>query len=123
MERTSVSQTQLVNQVLGIGHGDLSIYNTIGLLAAEHEAELLGHLIAWNQNKGEIRDNKVALPVLALRGKPDQELYENAVAHLCLLSPRDLLRACKYHRSLPVTPPGGAGMLKEGVTRFLRERE
>ena len=64
MEKTAVSRNQLVNQLLHMGHGDLSIYNDIGLKAVKAEPELFGHLIAWNTKKGEVRDSKVALPVL-----------------------------------------------------------
>lgn len=123
MEKTEVERNQIINQLIRIGHGDLKIYNEIGLKAVELEPELFAHLIAWNEKKGEVRDSKVALPVIALRGGNDQELLENAAAHLCKLSPRDLLRACRYHRELPTTFGGGAWWLKHSVFRFLRERE
>ena len=123
MERTEVSRNQLVNQLLHVGHGNLDIYNEIGLKAAQVESELFGHLIAWNHKKGEVRDSKVALPVLALRGNPDRELYENAVAHLTLLDPRNLLRGIYYHKSLPRTTGGGGKVLKEGIEFYLRVRE
>ena len=96
MEKTDVTRNQIVNQILKVGHGDLSIYEDIGLRAVQTEPELFGHLIAWNQIKGEVRDSKVALPVIALRGQHDEELFENAAAHLCLLDPRNLVRAVKF---------------------------
>jgi hypothetical protein len=83
-------------------------------------------LIAWNQIKGEVRDSKAALPVIALRGEADQELFENAVAHLCLLDPRNLVRAIEFNRKLsktiPVTP-GAGNLLEKGVHQYLRARE
>jgi len=123
MERTEVSRNQLVNQLLHVGHGNLDIYNEIGIKAALIEPELFGHLIAWNHKKGEVRDSKVAFPILALRGNPDKELYENAIAHLTLLDPRNLLRGIYYHKSLPQTTGGGGKALKEGILFYLRDRE
>lgn len=123
MEKTHITPNQIINQLLCIGHGDLSGYTATGLLAARHEAELLGRMISWNRTRGKIRDTKVALPVLALRGPADEELFENAAAHLCTLSPRDLLRAASYHRQLGGVTPGGGRWLKTAVHRYIRERE
>lgn len=124
MERTEVSRNQLVNQLLHIGHGDLSIYNDIGLKAVKAEPELFAHLIAWNHKKGEVRDSKKAFPAIALRGASDKELYENAVAHLCLLDPRNLLSSLVYSKcGLPQIGDGGKRILKEGVSLYLRKRE
>ncbi len=100
MERTEVSRNQLVNQLLHVGHGNLDIYIEVGSKAVQEEPELFGHLIVWNQKKGEVRDSKVALPVLALRGNPDKGLYENAVANLCRLDPKNLLKAILFSRGL-----------------------
>jgi len=124
IELTEVSRNQLISEILHIGHGDLSIYNNIGIKATKAEPELFAHLIAWNHVKGEVRDSKVALPILALRGE-FHELYENAVAHLCLLDPRNFLRAIKYHKELNQLHPtmGGAKILKAGVILYLRLRE
>ena len=123
MERTEVSRNQLINQLLHIGHGNLDIYNEIGLKAAQFESELFSHLIAWNHKKGEVRDSKVAFPILALRGSSDRELYENAVAHLTLLDPRNFLRGIYYNRSLPRTTGGGGRVLKKGIEFYIRMRE
>ena len=123
MEKTLITQNQIVNQILRIGHGDLSTFTEVGLKAVTHEPELFAHLIAYNQKRGEVRDSKVALPVIALRGERDMEFYENAAAHLCLLSARDLVRAVRYHKSLSVTTNGGAQWLKTAVELYLRKRE
>lgn len=122
METTHVTQVQMTNDLLRIGHGDLTIYNDIGMAAVTHEPELFAHLIAWNDKKGEVRDSKVALPIIALRGSPDAVLYENAAAHLCKLSPRDLVRATRYHRQLP-SPNGGGAWLKTAIEKYVRIRE
>ena len=122
-ETQIISRNTLVNQLLHIGHGDLSIYTQTGLRAAQEEPELFAHLIAWNEINGEVRDSKTALPVLALRGDRDLELYENAAAHLCKLSTRDLLRACRYDRSLITPGHGGRAWLKRAVINYIRHRE
>ncbi len=99
-ERQTVSRNEIVTALLRIGHGDLSIYVNTGIKAAQAEPELLAHVIAYNEKKGEVRDSKTALPVLALRGALDRELYENALAHLCLLDPRSLVKAQRFHIGL-----------------------
>lgn len=116
------SQAQLVNQILKIGHGDLSVFTSTGTYAAQNEPELFGHLISWNTKHGQVRDSKVALPILALRGPVDDQLYENAAANLCLLSPRDLVRATRFHRELPRCN-GGGSWLKRAVHAYIRHRE
>lgn len=133
-ETAGLNRTELIGQLLQIGHGKLDIYVPICSQAVKEEPELFAHLIAWNDRKGEVRDSKVAFPVIALRGDKDLELYENAAAHLCLLDPRNLVRAVEFHRSLNAVmtypPPGrytvkhGAGnMLETAVLKYIRARE
>ena len=143
MEKTAVTKNQIVNELIRIGHGDLSIYLDTGLKAVETEPELFAHLIAWNYKNGKVRDSKAAFPVIALRGEKDDELYENAIAHLCMLSPRELLKAVEFHKKMAckgiittpdtgvrktkgigLTAKGGAGtMLKQAITRYIRAQE
>lgn len=131
VEQATISRNQLVNQILRIGHGDLSTYIPVGLQAVQDEPDLFAHLIAWNHIKGEVRDSKVALPVMALRGPADPELFENAVAHLCLLDPRNLVRAINFSRdfakktfpfNFKITP-GAGNLLEKAVVRYVRVRE
>lgn len=123
MEKTLITQNQIVNELLKIGHGNLDTYTPAGLKAVSEEPELFAHLIAYNEKKGEVRDSKVAFPILALRGTRDMEFYENAAAHLCLLSPKDLVRAIRYHKSLPSTKNGGSKWLAEAVNLYVKNRE
>lgn len=126
MERQTISRNQIVNQILKIGHGDLSGFVPTCLQAVRDEPELFAHLIAWNEIKGEIRDSKIAFPVLALRGNKDDELYENAVAHLCLLDPRNLMKSVKFSRELNGQCPlstGAGTMLKNAVTQYITDRQ
>lgn len=123
MEKSTISRNQLVNQIIQIEHGNLDNFLKTGLIAAKDEPELFAHLIAWNEKKGEIRDSKLALPIIALRGESDKELFENAIAHLCLLDPRNLVRAIEFNKKIKnITPPSGA-MLKYAVKEYLKIRE
>jgi len=127
VEKEIISKNKIISSLLHIGHGDLSIYSKTSIDAANHEPELFAHLISWNSKKGEVRDSKVAFPVCALRGKTDLELFENAVANLCLLDPRNLVRAVTYNKALtkasnPVTD-GAGKMLKRGMARYIEERQ
>lgn len=99
-EQVTVSRNEIVSALMQVGHGDLTVYTDVGLRAVRQESELLAHVIAYNFIKGEVRDSKVALPVLALRGEYDQELCENAIAHLCLLDPINLVRAQRFNLGL-----------------------
>lgn len=128
MEKELISKNQLINQLIRVGHGNFDVYRDTITPAVKEEPELFAHLIAWNHIKGEVRDSKVAFPILALRGTPDLELYENAVAHLLLLDPRNLLRAVEYHSSLnhieSYQVRGGAGNLLEmGIRKYIKIRE
>lgn len=77
--------------------GSFSEYIPVGKRAAVEQPEFLAHLIAWNQRKGQVRDSKVALPVVSLldRDFPD-EFVDNSLAHIALLGPRELLRAYRF---------------------------
>jgi hypothetical protein len=123
MENTGISKSQLVSQLIKIGHKDLTIYQDIGFQTAKQEPELFAHIISWNSKKGEVRDSKVALPIIALKSKGDDELFENAAANLCLLDTRDFLRASRFSKSLPISHDGGSKFLKQAVNLYLRERE
>lgn len=104
-------------------HGDLAQYAPIGVDAAAREPEFFSRLIAWNDRKGQIRDAKVALPVLALTAAgvmQDAELRENALAHIVRLDPRNLVRALRFAKSQPVHQ---RRRLARTVEQYLRERE
>lgn len=123
MDKQIVSKNTMVNELIRIGHKDLKIYADIGLVSVREEPELFAHVISWNSKNGSVRDSKVALPIIALRGKTDDELFENAVANLCLLDPRNLLRACYFNKELSQVSPGGSKMLKNGIYMYLDVRE
>ena len=128
-EKQLYSRNKLVASLMKIGHSDLSLYIPEGLAAAKADADVLGHFIAWNEKNGKVRDSKVALPPLALRGltKQDADLAENAVAHMLLLSPRDLERSYDFSKKLTADghniPAGFRKLLQQGIKTYLEQRE
>ncbi len=113
-----------------IGHGDLALYERDCLVAAMVDPEMFAHLTAWNQIHGKVRDSKVAYPILALRGTPrvDHNAFaENAVAHLMLLGPRELVRAYHFNKKLSGEakriPGGRRRLLERALKQYLVVRE
>lgn len=100
MERTNYHYTQLVNELSKSRHGELIGYQPITDRTAENDPEFLSRFIAWNLLKGEIRDAKIAIPILSLRKLRDAELTENAVASLMALDPKSLVRAYRFNKAL-----------------------
>lgn len=129
VETQAYSRNKLVASLMQIKHGDLSLYIPDGLAAAKADPDILAHFIAWNQKNGKVRDAKVALPPLALRGlaAKDADLAENAVAHMLSLSPRDLVRAYDFSKALTkdgkVIPGGHRRLLESGLKLYLEQRE
>jgi hypothetical protein len=120
MER-GLTKNAVISELTRSPHGDLAQYLPIGMKAAAEDPNFFGHLIAWNQGKGQIRDAKVALPVIALTATgEDAELRDNALAHIVSLDPRNLVRAVRFAK-------GQKGvrqrLLYRTVERYLRERE
>lgn len=123
MER-GLSRNQIITALTRSPHGELKEFVQIGKEAALREPEFLAHLIAWNRRNGQVRDSKVALPVVHLSvpyvGGPD-EFAENSLAHLALLDPRNLVRAMRFAREIKT--PGRARALLRVVEKYLRVRE
>lgn len=128
-EQQLYSRNKLVAALLKIKHGDLSLYIPEGLAAAKADPDVLAHFIAWNHKNGKVRDAKVALPPLALRGlnSQDVDLAENAVSHMLSLSPRDLVRSYDFSKSLTSQGNNITGghrrLLETGLKRYLEARE
>jgi len=125
---TALSTQQLIGGLVKSVHKSLDLYKVDALKVVNQDPDLFAHLIAWNQKNGEIRDAKVAFPVLALRGDtgPQKIFFENAVAHTMLLDPRNLVRVAYFHRDLNKANPvmnGASALLKYGMTQYLRIRE
>jgi hypothetical protein len=104
---TGITKNQILSALAKSPHGKLEEYIAIGVAAAKQEPEFFAHLIAWNQIKGEIRDAKVALPIVSLMAAnfvAEPELLENSLAHLARLGPRELLRAYRFALSSKPRP-------------------
>lgn len=113
----------VVAQLTQSPHGVLSAYKDVGEKVAAEDPEFFAHLLIWNHIKGQVRDAKVALPVLAIRatyGVPGASEYlENAQAALSLADPRTLLRGLAFARELKVPVKA----VRPVVERYLKERE
>jgi hypothetical protein len=98
-ETTSLTKNRIISELSKSPHGSLKEYLPIGRQAAEQEPEFFAHLIAWDALRGQVRDAKVALPLVSLSvpSFPDT-LAENSWAHLAKLNPRELLKALKFTR-------------------------
>jgi hypothetical protein len=119
---TGLTSQQLIGNLIKVGHKSFGMYVPDGMKVLDQDPNFYAHLVAWNHLKGEVRDSKVALPVIGLRGGSPEE-KENAVAHLLLLDPRNLLRASYFHRELTLTRPGAGPLFKDGIVQYLRTRE
>lgn len=123
MEKGITTQ-QMIGNLVRVGHKSLELYKEEGLKVVDQDPNLFAHLVAWNYQNGEIRDAKVALPVTALKGEPGgrKVYHNNAIAHLLLLDPRNLVRAIYFNKSWK-NGTGSRTLLKYGIERYLRIRE
>lgn len=96
-----LTANQLIAELSRSAHGDYNAYGPVITRAATEQSDLLAHLIAYNLTNGQIRDSKVALPIISLMlpGFPEA-LRENSMAALASLSPRDFLAGLKFARAL-----------------------
>lgn len=93
-------------------------YSPVGTTAVMDDERFFAGLIAWNHQKGSVRDAKVALPVIGLASQ-DTELIENALAHMADLRPREFLRACEFARERKIK----TNMVRRLVARWLKDLE
>jgi hypothetical protein len=121
MEKSGLTRQRIVAELSRSPHGKLSEYVGIGKAAVEQEGEFFAHLIAWDRTNGQIRDSKVALPVIGLAFQNEPEFVDNSLAHLALLAPRELSRA--YRFALELRPKGKMRQIRRGVEAYLREKE
>lgn len=127
MEQTR-DRNALVAQLTKMPHGKLTAYLPAVLPVARQDPELLAHLLVWNLAHSQVRDVRVAFPVIALRNEARHpEFTENALATLASLGPRDLLRAVRFNQelrenNLPLVTNAGLS-LQETVEKYLRARE
>lgn len=128
-EAQAYSQSALLASLMQIHHGELKNYLPVAVPAAKSDPELFAHLVAWDANSGKVKDSKRAMPLIALRGLTSEhvEFAENAVAHLLLLSPRELAAAYRFNHEMVQAglyiPGGHRRMLEKGIRMYLTVRE
>lgn len=102
---SKLTKNQIISELTKSPHGDLKQYVPMAQAATREEGEFMAHLIAWNQIKGQIRDAKVALPVISLSVPGfHNEFVENSLAHISFLGLRELARA--FRLALDIKVPG-----------------
>lgn len=134
-----LDKKRIIAELTKSAHGDLSAYLEVGRRAALQDPDFFAHLVAWNHVKGQVRDAKIALPVIALLNYYDvakREYIDNALAHLGDLRPQDLRRVFfetkrfdkAAKKSVPVpaflnSAQAPKRLLRRFVTRYLRDLE
>jgi hypothetical protein len=121
MLESGLTKNQIIAELARSSHGNLHKYLDVGMQATESDPEFMGHLIAWNWKKGQIRDSKTALPVITLTLGKDlpEEIRENSLAHMALLDARNLLKAVRFGKELKVSNRS----LRYVVRKYLKNLE
>lgn len=116
------TRNQLIQELTRSPHGQLSEYVPMGIQASASDPDFYAHLIAWNAKNGEIRDARVALPVISLSsvGFPLM-LVGNSIAHMLLLDPRLLVKALSFSRAVRIEPH--TRQVMRAVGQYLKVRE
>lgn len=131
---STLTKNEILSQLTLSPHGKLIEYCPVGFKAVEQDPEFYAHLIAYDFVRGQIRDSKVAFPMISLASKDYPKAFvSNSLAHLALLSPRDLLRGLRFYSEMRHHDYAKFGALygtlghgkdiKRTVARFLRARE
>lgn len=119
---SGITQNHMIEVLTRSPHGKLEEYLPVGRIAAKQQPEFIAHLIAWNERNGQIRDSKVALPIATLCEPAfSGELEENSYAHMALRSPRELVSAWRFAKT--VKPVGHMRKINRLVARYLQARE
>lgn len=122
MSEVGLTKNRIISELSKSPHGSLKEYTTIGRQAATQEPEFLAHLIAWDAQKGQVRDARVALPLVSLSVPSfPEELADNSFAHIAKLNPRELLKA--YRFALELKLPTKMRRLRTIVSLYLQQLE
>jgi len=117
-----ITKNRIISELAKSTHGDYKSYLVIGHEAAKQDPEFLAHLISWNHIKGQVRDSKVALPIVSLSCSDFAgDFVQNSLAHLASLDPRNLVKALHFGREIKTHGHGRA--IKRMVREYLRARE
>lgn len=121
-ESGALTRNTIITELTRSPHGQLADYQPVATRAAQSEPEFLAHLIAWDRVNGQIRDSKVAMPVISLATRTFPEAFtENSLAHIASLSPRDLVRALRFAKTIKTD--GRMRSIRRVVGRYLKIRE
>jgi hypothetical protein len=121
MENLELTKQKLISELSKSPHGKLAEYVPVAKQGIAQEPEFAAHLLAWDRTHGQIRDSKVALPVVTLAFEKEPEFIDNAFAHLALLGPRELLRAYTFARE--IRPVGQMLSFRRLIGNYLAEKE
>jgi hypothetical protein len=117
-----LTKNKILSELSRSPHGKLQEYVPIGRLATKNEPEFMAHLISWDRFKGQIRDAKVALPVVSLSVPGfHQEFVENSLAHITLLNPRELIRVFRFSKEIKIS--GRMKEVRRLIEYYLRDKE
>lgn len=120
---TGLTRNAVISELTRSPHGKLEEYLPVGKKALSDDGDFYSHLIAWNTRKGQIRDAKVALPVIGLMARSyGAEFRDNSLACLACLDPRNLLRGVKWAREQKIKASEDRH-LNAMVRRYLAVRE
>lgn len=123
MPETGITRTKLLTELQQSRHGKLAEYRDAIGQACAADPEFLAHIIAHDFINGQIKDTKIALPVITLASRefPD-ELVENSLAHLAMQPPRELAKALQF--SIDIGAPARRQRALEQMIRdYLRQKE
>lgn len=112
MAETALTRQQVYSQLIKSPHGDLNSYLKVGLQAVKEDPDFFAHLVAWNSRKGEVRDAKSALALIALTNPTAPEYVDNALAVLATLGVRDLVKALRWVEGKPLETSATSGVGK-----------
>jgi hypothetical protein len=125
MAEQLLDKKAVIAQLVRSPHGKLLDYAPVATTAARQDPEFYAHLIAWNHQKGSIRDAKVALPIFTLLIPVSLDpadhlvLQENALAHLADLRPKQFMQATEFAREVKAP----TRLVRRLITRYLRDLE
>ena len=120
---TGVTRTEILSKLNLSVHGKLTEYHQFIDAACSQDPEFVAHLVAWDFVNGQIKDSKLAIPVITLsqRSYP-KELTENSLAHLAMQPPRELLKALQFAITSRL-PSSRQKALERMIQRYLKHKE
>lgn len=122
-EQNGTTRADIINKLNLSVHGDLASYQGVIGEACKKDPEFLAHLIAFDFTNGQIKDTKIALPVITLASKdfPDG-LVENSLAHIAMQDPRSIARALRFSIDIGA-PARRQRMLEKTIRQYLVYKE